>query len=341
MKLKLYYTQKKKLEKLAKTETDAAQLKRYRIILSRHRGLTYEAIYQLLGTAPSTIGRVLKHFMEEGIAGLRDRRLDKAAVKVTEAYIERLSTLIYDSPRDYGWQRSTWTRELLSHQLEEETGVTCHASHIGRLLAQLSFRWGRPKPGPKASTSPQGKAVKAGKLKALVANLGKDEVAVYQDEVDIHLNPKIGPCWMPRGKQFEVTTPGQNKKRYVFGGVNPNTGHVLWTTSARKNSAGFIGWLKALSRCYRRYRIIHVILDNYIIHKTKQVLATVKRMERIRLHFLPPYSPELNPIERLWGELHANVTRNHKHQTIACLMEAVETFMEQVVPYPGNQPSLA
>ena len=146
---------------------------------------------------------------------------------------------------------------------------------------------------------------------------------------------------MPRGKQFEVATPGQNKKRYLFGGLNPKTGNLVWTESERKDSDGFIKWLKELARRYRRYQTIHVILDNYIIHKTKKVKAVLKKMGRIRLHFLPPYSPEHNPIERVWGELHANVTRNHTHQTVTDLMLAVHRFMKNATPYPGNSPSLA
>ena len=50
-----------------------------------------------------------------------------------------------------------------------------------------------------------------------------DEMRVCADEVDIHLNPKIGPCWIPKGMQFEVETPGKNQKRYVFGGLNPTS----------------------------------------------------------------------------------------------------------------------
>ena len=146
---------------------------------------------------------------------------------------------------------------------------------------------------------------------------------------------------MPRGVQFEVETPGKNKKRYVFGGLNPHTGHLVWLASDRKNSAVFIEWLKALRSAYRRYHVIHVVCDNYIIHKSKKTLAAVAKMGNIVLHFLPPYSPEYNPIERVWGELHANVTRNHQEKDIDALMDNVEDFLCNAIPYPGSQPSLA
>ena len=72
------------------------------------------------------------------------------------------------------------------------------------------------------------------------------DVAVYLDEVDIHLNPKIGSDWMNRGKQKEVMTPGQNAKRYIAGALDARTGQLLWTQSDRKNSLLVIALLRHL-----------------------------------------------------------------------------------------------
>jgi transposase len=255
--------------------------------------------------------------------------------------VERLEELIYTPPAELGWTRTTWTTEALAKQLAEDTGITFHRSHVHRLLQGLGMRWGRPRAGPLRYTTKAAKSRKVNRIKRAIADLPADEVAVYADEVDIHLNPKIGPCWMPRGVQFDVETPGKNQKRYVFGGLNTRTGHLVWLCSERKNSAVFIEWLELLRRAYRRYRVIHVVCDNYIIHKSKATLAAVAKMGNIVLHFLPPYSPEHNPIERLWGELHTNVTRNHRRKNMNLLMEDVDTFLTNAMPYPGSKPSLA
>ena len=62
----------------------------------------------------------------------------------------------------------------------------------------------------------------------------------------------------------------------------------------------------------RERPVIHVILDNYRIHDSKIVQAALAGWGgRIRLHFLPPYCPNDNKIERVWQDLHVNVTRNH------------------------------
>jgi transposase len=80
---------------------------------------------------------------------------------------------------------------------------------------------------------------------------------------------------------------------------------------------------------YKRSKKIHLILDNYIIHKSKKVSSFLKQYGlRIKLHFLPPYSPNNNKIEIIWKHMHGQVTRNHKHVTIGSLMSDVEFFLK-------------
>jgi transposase len=110
----------------------------------------------------------------------------------------------------------------------------------------------------------------------------------------------------------------------------------------QKRSWLFLKLMRALLRTYRRAGVIHVILDNYIIHSsgiTRTALA--EWGQRIRLHFLPPYCPDHNRIEHLWLQLHANITRNHRCRTIQALLGEVFAFLRNATPFPGSQPSLA
>ena len=75
---------------------------------------------------------------------------------------------------------------------------------------------------------------------------------------------------------------------------------------------------------------IHVILDNYSIHYSKIAQVALSHFaKRVRLHFLPPYCPEHNRIERVWQDLHANVTRNHRCKTIGELMRRVRSYLQR------------
>jgi transposase len=96
----------------------------------------------------------------------------------------------------------------------------------------------------------------------------------------------------------------------------------------RKSSALFIALLGRLRADYPRAPDIHVILDNYRINDSKVTQAALQGFGgRIRLHFLPPYSPKENRIERVWEDLHANGTRNHTCRTMEALMAEVREYL--------------
>ena len=134
-----------------------------------------------------------------------------------------------------------------------------------------------------------------------------------------------------QGQQKEVLTPGQNQKRYLAGAMDAKTGELIWVEAESKSSILFIQLLWALHLRYPDAKKIHVILDNYSIHHTEQVklsLAT-EAGHRIALHFLPPYCPDHNKIERAWQDLHANVTRNHRCSTMTELMKNMRAYLRR------------
>ncbi len=90
-----------------------------------------------------------------------------------------------------------------------------------------------------------------------------------------------------------MLTPGQNVKHYLAGAMDAKTGHVIWVKGDHKHSALFIELLRKLDRHYADKKVIHIILDNYIIHSSKITQRAVEKFNgSIVLHFLPPYCPE-------------------------------------------------
>src|ERR1700730_18586319 len=135
---------------------------------------------------------------------------------------------------------------------------------------------------------------------------------------------------MVRGQQKEVLTPGKNVKRYLAGALDVRSGQVLWVEGERKTSALFIALLNHLLQTYALAPVIHVILDNYRIHDSKIVHAALAGFGgRIQLHFLPPYCPNDNKIERVWQDVHANVTRNHTCPDMATLIREVRYYLHK------------
>ena len=316
---------KYRVRKLRRSTRDKGVAMRCQIVLLAGKGCrTRPGIAESVGCSVSWVDRVLARFREHGEMGLLDRREDNGSVKLDERFLAMLYDVVDQSPQDFGYPRPTWTQELLVKVMARQTGVQVHVGTMSRALKQIGARHGRPKPMVGCPWSPRAKNQRILMIRRAIGDLPPNQAAVYLDEVDIHLNPKIGPDWMNRGKQKQVMTPGQNAKRYLCGALDGGSGRLEYVAGDRKNSLLFIAMLQKLLKIYATAKVIHVVLDNFKIHDSKQVRAWLEEHgTRFRLHFLPPYCPDDNRIERVWEDLHANVTRNHCWGTIEELMKQV------------------
>jgi transposase len=309
---------------------DAGMRGRCKVVLGLVQGRTPTMIAQGGLCAKSQVYRVARRFIAQGLTGLVDRREDNGERKITMAYKAELLCLVEGSPQEFSYRRPTWTQELLVLVLAERTGIGVSVSTMSRLLNQLDIGLKRPKPIVKCPWKKARRTRRLREIERLVKNLAAGEVVLFLDEVDIHLNPKIGPDWTKRGRQKEVLTPGCNEKRYLAGAWNSTTGRLVYVEGTRKNSLLFLELLhKLATKIYPRAERIHIILDNYGIHDSLQVRLAMKSQaaQKLRLHFLPPYCPDHNRIERLWKDLHDNVTRNHRCATMDKLMVEVRSYL--------------
>lgn len=325
---KLRFADKQKLLKYLKYCRDTKVKQRYLIMINLISGRPPAAVSDVLRVARSTVYRVAERFRFLGEAGLLDHREDNGQTKLDESYLAVLHEVVKSNPQEHGWKRPTWTREILVETMRQKTGVRIHPATMSRALKSIRARRGNPRPVVRCPWSKQARTRRINTIRKMVKNLPAAHVAVYEDEVDIHLNPKIGLDWMVCGQQKEVVTPGQNVKRYMAGTMDAATGRLVWVEGERKTSALFIRLLQKLLECYADNTVIHIILDNYRIHSSKITKCAIEQFNgKIVLHFLPPYCPNENKIERLWQDLHANVTRNHRCENIEELIKNIRCWL--------------
>ena len=324
------FSVKEKLCKHLRRCRQASVRLRYLMVINLLHGRSARQTAEVLGVHNTTVYRVAHRFRVQGEWGLWDAREDNGPTKLDEEFLAILCQVVRGTPQQYGWRRPTWTRELLVATMVRETGIRVHVTTMSRALALVEARRGRPRPTVGCPWSKAAKTRRLHAIRDLLATMPRGQIAVYEDEVDIHLNPKVGLDWMMRGQQKEVCTPGQDVKRYLAGALDVRSGQVHWVEGERKTSALFIALLQHLLQTYAQAPVIHVILDNYRIHDSKITRAALAGFDgRIQLHFLPPYCPNENKIERLWQDLHANVTRNHRCPNIVAVMREVRYYLRK------------
>jgi putative transposase len=316
----LQLSQRERKACLAVYRADRA-VRRSLILLMLDQGRSYRDISASAFVSPTLVKTVKRDYAAGGVDRVLGQQPRRCIVACWLILVTRW--LINHTPRDFGFFRSRWSCGLLALLLWEQHRVRLGPEAVRRGLHQMGFAWRRPRPvvGPHDPEHDR----KIRRIQRLLRELPADETVVFQDEVDVHLNPKIGSCWMPQGQQAEVVTPGNNEKAHIAGSLHWRTGTLLLSAPGRqRNAALFVAHLDDLCCRLRSYRVIHVICDNARFHDCRAVRACLERHAgRIVLHYLPKYAPETNPIERIWWHLHETLTRNHRCQSLQELLEDV------------------
>ena len=283
------------------------------IVLLAAEGHSPTEIARILFCSRTTVYAVVGRFLREGRAAFddRNRRGPKPLLEELEReYIERL--VEEDSPTEHGWLCSRWSCKLLTLELFKERATLLSQETLRRALHRLGFRWRRPRPVPPEKDSKEQKEQKRRRLLDVISMI-KEAGSFFQDETKLETNPKVGFCWMRRGKQKPLRTPGTNRKVWISGALDFRTGSFHWVTGERKNDELFMKLLDLLRRTYRCHKQLHLAVDNDSSHTSKRVQQYMEdRRGRILLHPLPSWTPESNPVELVWWSVHEAVSRNHQ-----------------------------
>jgi transposase len=299
---------------------------RSHILLLLDAGHPWATISAVLFCSFSTISRWKRRYERDGAEAVfgRPRGRRRSGIHIWASLVVRWVLTL--SPADFRFARSRWSCEAAAVVLRDDYRVGVSRETVRLWLRTAGLVWRRPRPTIRPKDPDR--ETKLAALRALRKGLPADETAVFMDEVDVNLNPKVGCMWMKRGQQAAVETPGNNEKRYVAGSIHWRTGRVLLTEGRPRegrSAALFCRHLDGLRRAFRHYKVIHVLCDNAGTHTAegaKLVREYLKKWgRRVKVHYLPKYAPDTNPIERVWWRLHEAVTRNHRCQTMDDLLD--------------------
>lgn len=138
---------------------------------------------------------------------------------------------------------------------------------------------------------------------------------LFEDEASLSNTATVGYGWAAKGKQPLIPMIQRKRERLtLLGSVNIINGEVIVKMAERGNALTFKKYLKSLLRHYCGKKIL-MILDNVRYHHAKKLKRFLElHKDRMELMFLPPYSPDLNAMERVWWYMRKSITHNR-----ACL----------------------
>jgi putative transposase len=316
-----------------RSDPDPQARQRAHILLLPGDGHAWATIVTVLYTSPTTIARWKGRFDRGGVDEVfgRKRGRPRSQVHVWASLV--IGWVLTMSPCTFRFARSRWSCEAVAVVLRDDYHIQVGRETVRLWLRASGLVWRRPRPVIRPKDPDREAKLRA--LRAMLHSLPADETAVFMDEVDVNLNPKVGCMWMLRGQQAAVETPGTNEKRYLAGSIHWRTGRVLLTEGKPKegrSAALFLRHLDDLRRALRHYKVIHVVCDNAGTHTPKGSKLVREYLEewgqRVKVHYLPRYAPDTNPIERVWWRLHEAVTRNHRCRTMQELLDLTFDWFE-------------
>ncbi len=152
-----------------------------------------------------------------------------------------------------------------------------------------------------------------------------NEPILFIDSVHPTMATKISHGWIRTGINKLISATASRTRINLTGAINLESMEVLTQDYETINGQTTISFLKMLEAQYPKAFAIHIILDQSGYHTSEEVEEFVKN-SRIKLHFLPPYSPNLNPIERLWKIMNEFVRNNRVFQTVKEFRKAIKEF---------------
>ena len=145
---------------------------------------------------------------------------------------------------------------------------------------------------------------------------------MFQDEAGFGRINKPKYCWCKKGMRPSVPCHHIREYRYTYGAVEPRTGEAFFLIMPYCNTDCMTVFLKQLSDSYPKDKIV-LVCDGAAWHKSKGLSIS----HNIRLVFIPPYTPEMNPIEQIWREIR---TQGFRNEIFASLDKVVDRLCETI-----------
>ena len=232
------------------------------------------------------------------------------------------------------WVRATLPRstQVIGAWIHKTYGIDYSRAGLIALLHRLDIDYHKPKVVPsKLDPAKQQAFIEA--YEGLLNNLADDEAVMFADAVHPTHEARPAGCWAPKDTKIALEQTSGRQRLNIHGAIDLETGNTRMIEVLTVDALSTIALLMAIVSMYPDKRLIHVFLDNAKYHHAQLVQEWLAKPGcRIKLHFIPSYCPHLDPIERLWGLMHKNVTHNQCYATYNDFCNAVLHFLRKEVP---------
>jgi transposase len=296
---------------------------RIKAILLRSEGWTVPQISQALRLHQSTI---VKHIEAYKTAGKLRNKSGGSASHLTEQQTQELMAHLEENIYAHNHQIVLY--------IKEHFGITYTVSGLHKWLHRNGFSYKMPKGLPHKADAELQKQFVA-EYTQLKQEVGDEEPILFMDSVHPTQATKLAYGWIRTGKTKYVGTTASRTRLNIVGAIQ--LGHIAEAITSQYETINAESIISFMDKIRAKYdtKMVHLILDQSGYHRAALVAEYAAKCN-IKLHFLPPYSPNLNPIERLWKVMNEEVRNNRFFKGAKDFKDAINGFFNDILPNIGN-----
>lgn len=312
------------------------QQQRFNAVHMHQQGIAPKVIAAGLRVHPQSVRHWLRHFKAGGYDALKAKLHPGPQPKLTDEQKQAFLTLIAQPPSTYGLAGELWTAAAMASLLRDRFGVSYHPSHVGQMLHDLGYSQQLPSKKPRERDPQKITQWRDEHWPKIVQRLRDTKATVvFIDEAGFLMNPLRKKMWAPVGQTPQVLYRSRHHMKVsviggLYAGLDPaNIGLLTqWYPGENVNSERVVAFLEALLK--QLPGNVVVVWDNLSAHRSKLLKAWLKTQTRLWLEALPPYAPDLNPIELVWCMSKYHRLANHTLADIERLQEAAQHAVDEV-----------
>jgi len=320
------------LEEQIRSTHERKMADRLRVLLYRAKGYAIQFIAELLQMSRNHVTEILRRYRKGGVAAvlMPDHYKGSQPQLTTEqqqALKIELKTHIYvTAAQVIAWVEAQWQ-------------VQYDVSGMNKLLKRLGFSYKKNRLVP-SKADPELQRLFVRWFAGLCQRLGPEDRIYFGDAVHFKHNAEAGYAWSLKGEPHLIPANSGRQRYNVFGAYCVQTQEgVFLLTEANIDQSRLIEFLPLLRAKHPGSGKLYLLLDNARYNYTQAVNAEARR-QHIQLDYLPPYSPNLNPIERLWKFVRKEFFKDKYRETFAAFRTQLDDFFAHLDQYRDRLRSL-
>jgi len=250
--------------------------------------------------------------------------------KLGDLTAKRLKRIVLAPATKFGFETDLWTVGRLHAVLADRLNVDVSEDTVWRRLREAGLTWQTPErqyfeADPETRRRWQEETIP--KIRETLENTGG--ILYCEDEASVCLTPLLGKTWSERGKPRKVPVTGARASIAAMSALSPKGRLVFRLHQKRITSVEVIDFLKQLLRQHPSRHVV-VVMDQAKPHTSKMTKAFIESKARLDVFYLPPYSPDWNPDEKVWNHLKNHELKAHRATNKQELYELTEEKLENM-----------